>query len=255
MIAGIIAARVSSSRLYGKVLFDIYGKSVLERMVERMRFSKNLDKIIVATSTNPNDDLIEALCKKNKIEYFRGPEDDLLKRYKMLVDSMNIDVIAKFGADCPLIDPNVVDKVIDVYLNHNYDYVSNYGPPPRTYPEGMTLDVYSSKILTEAYNEGKKPSEREHISPFFWNNNQRYSIHRVDYEIDLSKYRLALDYEDDFKLINLIYNEFLSKKELFTLEDIINWLNLNPEAYKINSYIMPNQGLLRSYEEDKKHKL
>ncbi len=242
---------MDSTRLPGKVLFEIDGKTIIEIMVERMKHSKKLDRIIVATSTSKKDDLIENFCLKNNIECYRGSEDNLIARYKEITDLIGVDIIAKFGADCPLIDPIVIDEVISTYLDNNYDYVSNYGPPPRTYPEGMTLDVYSAKILSEAFNEAQRPSEKEHISPFFWNNPERYRLHRVDYKIDLSKIRLSLDYPEDYKLIQIIFkNLFMNNTNFFTFEDIIHFLDDNPDLVKINSHIESNMGLKRSFKED-----
>jgi len=237
LIAGIVAARMESTRLPEKALFEICGKPVIQIMTERMKPARKLDRIIIATSNNKKDDLIENFCKENGIECYRGSEESPVDRYKKISDSIGADVIAKFGADCPLIDPKVIDHVIDIYLNNNYDYVSNYGPPPKTYPEGSTLDVYSSKTLTEAYNEAKKPSELEHISPFICNRPKRYKLYRVDYKKDISNYRFSLDYQEDFQVIKSIYEALYPINPLFTLEDIISWLDSNPEIFKINSHI------------------
>lgn len=240
---------MESTRLPGKVLFEICRKSIIQIMIERMKLAKKLDRIIIATSNNKKDDLIENFCNENNIECHRGSEENLIDRYKKISDSIDADVIAKFGADCPLIDPKVIDYVIDIYLNNNYDYVSNYGPPPKTYPEGSTLDVYSSKILTEAYNEAKKPSELEHISPFICNRPKRYKLHRVDYKKDISNYRFSLDYQEDFHVIKSIYEALYPIDPFFTLEDIISWLDSNPEIFKINSHI--HFDLENYYKKDK----
>ena len=236
MIAGIVAARMESTRLPGKVLFEINGKTIIQIMVDRMKFSKKLDKIIIATSTNPNDDLVETYCKKNNIECYRGSEENLISRYKQISDSINADIIVKFGADSPLIDPKIIDHVIEIYLKNNYDFVSNYGIP-KTYPEGSALEVYSSLILNEAYNEAKKPSELEHISPFICNRPERYNLHRVDYKKDISNYRFSLDYQEDFVVIKSIFEALHPINPNFTLEDIISWLDVNPKIFEINSHI------------------
>jgi spore coat polysaccharide biosynthesis protein SpsF len=237
LIAGIVAARMESTRLPGKALFEICAKTIIQIMVERMKSSKKLDRIIIATSTNKKDDLIEKFCRENDIECYRGHEENLIARYKKISDLIGTDVIAKFGADSPLIDPKVIDEVIDIYLNNDYDYVSNYWPPPKTYPEGTGLDVYSAKTLTEAYNEAKKPSELEHINPFICNRPNSYKLHRVDYKKNISNYRFSLDYQEDFVVIKSIYEALYPKNSYFTLEDIIAWLHSNPEIFKINSHI------------------
>ena len=154
MIAAIISARTGSTRFPNKVLLDISGKTALERMIERVKNAKTIDRIIIATSTNKIDDSIEKLCKQINIECVRGSENDLLSRYQLVVEKVKPDIIVKMGADSILIDPLMIDKVVSTFLTNKYDYVSNYGIP-KTYPEGCTADVYTSKTLQEAYLEAK----------------------------------------------------------------------------------------------------
>lgn len=251
MIVGIIAARMASTRLPGKVMLTICGKTILEHMVDRVTHSRTLDKVLIATSTDESDDVIEALCRRTGIECIRGPNEDLLSRYKMVCDAVGADIIAKMGADSPLIDPSIIDKVVKIFVNNDYDYVSNYGPFPRTYPEGIALDVYTSKTLDEVYNEAKKPSEREHISPFIWMRPERYRIYRVDCEKDLLKYRLCLDYKEDYYVIKSVFEGLYPQNPFFTMEEIIEWLDAHPDILKINSHIKPYEGLLKSLEQDK----
>ena len=251
-IVGIIAARISSSRLPGKVMLKLGNKIILRHMIDRMKVAKKLDNIVVATSLNPNDDVLYEYCRQNSIDCYRGDENDLIDRYYTISKKINCDVIARFGADCPLIDPKIIDKVITIYLENDFDFVSNHGPPPKTYPEGMTLDVYSANILCEAFHDAKKPSEREHISPFFWNNPKRYRLHRVDYHTDISKYRLSLDYSEDFELIQIIFKKLYNENVIFSLEEIIQFLEKNPKIKKINSHIEQSIGIKRSFEEDKR---
>ena len=249
-ITAIIAARTGSSRLPNKVLLDISGKTALERMIERVKNAKTLDRIVIATSTNKRDDSIENICKQINVECIRGSENDLLSRYYLVVEKIQPDIIVKMGADSILVDPFVIDKVVKTFLTNKYDYVSNYGIP-KTYPEGCTADVYTSKTLREAFLEAKKPSEREHISPFMWNNPHRYALYRVDYEKDLSSYRLSLDYEEDYIVIKSIFEALYPKNPYFTLEDMISWLDNNPEIIKLNSHFRPSEGLLKSLRQDK----
>jgi spore coat polysaccharide biosynthesis protein SpsF len=250
LITGIIAARVGSSRLPNKVLLDILGKTALERMIERVKKSKTINNIVIATSTKKNDDVIENLCNEINIKCIRGSEDDLLSRYQLVIDKINPDIIVKMGADSILIDPLTIDKVVNTFLSHKFDYVSNYAIP-KTYPEGCTADVYTSKILTEAFLHAKKPSEREHIAPYFWNNSKKYSLFRVDYETDISNFRLSLDYKEDYIVIKSIFENLYHKNPYFTLENIISWLKENPQVKKINSHYQPSEGLFRSFKHDK----
>ena len=249
-ITAIVAARTGSSRLPNKVLLDISGKTALERMIERVKNSKTIDNIVIATSTKNKDDPIEKLCKQINIECVRGSEEDLLSRYQLVVEKVKPDIIVQMGADSILIDPLVIDKVVSTFLTNKYDYVSNYGIP-KTYPEGCTADVYTSKTLTEAFLKAKKPSESEHINPFFWNNPEQYISFRVDYEKDISNYRLSLDYKEDYIVIKSIFEALYPKNPCFTLEDIISWLEKNPEIQKINSHFLANEGFFKSFKQDK----
>tara|TARA_B100000029_G_scaffold513062_1_gene611452 strand:+ start:2079 stop:2855 length:777 start_codon:yes stop_codon:yes gene_type:complete len=249
-ITAIIAARTGSSRLPNKVMLDLLGKTALERMIERVKMSKTIDNIVIATSTQKNDKVIEKLCNEINIECITGSEDDLLSRYQLVVEKINPEIIVKMGADSILIDPLTIDKVVKTFLSNEYDYVSNYGIP-KTYPEGCTADVYTSKTLTEAFLNAKKPSEREHINPYIWNNPQKYTSFRVDYEKDISNFRLSLDYKEDYIVIKTIFENLYPKNNYFTLENIIEWLEKNPQIKKINSHYQASIGLLKSFKQDK----
>ncbi len=253
MNAAIIQARLSSSRLPGKIFLEACGMSMLEHMITRVKRSKKIDEIVIATTNNSVDDLIEIWCKKHKIKYFRGPERDVLKRYKLAKDFINADTIIRLGADSPLIDPKIIDDVLEIYEQNNYDFVSNLFPVDgRTYPDGVNVEVFSSKLLDIADSNAKKPSEREHVTFYFWMRPEHFKIFRHDYEKDLSKFRFNLDYLQDFCLIRLVFEELFPKNNYFTLNDVIDWLNKNPEVFKINSMIESNQGWNKSFEEDKK---
>lgn len=251
MIAAIIQARMSSSRLPGKIMLRACGKTMLELMIERVQKAHTLDKILVATTINPADDIIVNLCKDIGVQYFRGPEEDVLLRYKLAADVVNADTIVRLSSDCPLIDPIVIDKIVNVYVNGNFDFVNNLSPLPRTYPDGMMVEVFSKDLLNEINREAIKPSHREHVTFFMWMQPNRYKIHRVDYEKDLSQYRLNLDYAEDYDMIKSVFENLYEKDKFFTMEDTINWLNAHPKILELNSHIVPNQGWLKSFEKDK----
>jgi len=251
MIAVIIQARMSSTRLPEKIMLEVCGKSLLEHMILRIKKSKKIDKILVATTINKKDDVIEKFCKQKQIEYFRGPEDDVLSRYKLASDYLNSDTIVRICSDCPLLDSNIVDDVINIFQKGNYDYVNNLVPLPRTYPDGLLVEVFSSKVLNESYVEAKKPSDREHVTFFMWNQPKRYNIYRLDYKEDLSKYRFNLDYSEDFIVIKAIYESLYPNNSNFLMRDIINWLNNHPEIMNINSHIKSNQGWKSAFKKDR----
>lgn len=251
MIVGIIQARMGSTRLPGKIMLEVAGKSMLEHMIERISLSKKMDKIIVATTKNKIDDVIEKICKKNKIQYLRGSEQDVLSRFKDAADITNASTIVRLGADSPLLDATIIDDVIDCYEKNHYDYVSNLFPRPATYPDGVMVEVFSSKILENADKNAKKPSEREHVTFYIWMQPKKFKIHRVDFKIDLSKYRFNLDYKEDYELIKKIFENLLPIKKFFQMNDIIEWLKKNPQVFEINSHIEALQGWKNSFKEDK----
>ena len=250
MIVAIIQARMGSSRLPRKIMLDACGKTFLEHMIDRVSQSKTLDKIIIATSLNKDDDIIEDFCKKKNITYFRGPEDDVLSRYKMAADETQADVIVRLTSDTPVLHHTIIDRVVQTYTNNNYDYVSNCVPLPRTYPDGMNVEVFSKKLLNEIHDNAKKPSEREHVTLFVVFKPEKYKIFRVDYEKDVSKYRFNLDYELDHKLLKTVFEKLYFKNPNFTMEDVIKLLEDNPSIFQINSEIKPYEGMLKSFIED-----
>jgi len=252
MIGAIIQARMNSSRLPGKVMLKVKNKSLLEHMLIRVKPSKKLDKIVVATSNESSDDIIEKFCQNNEIEYFRGDEDDVLGRYYDAAKKFSIDLVVRLTGDTPLIDPFVIDKIINYYQNNKYDYVSNYFPFPRTYPDGYNVEIFSFEILKKAYFEAKRPSEREHVTPFITMQPQLFSIGKVDHEKDFSKFRLNLDYHEDYLLIKQVFNHLYDDDNLFNLEDIIRFLENNPSIATLNSQVKPYENIIKSFENDKK---
>ena len=252
MIVAIIQARTRSTRLPHKIFLKSLGKTMLEHMLERVKRAKHIQKIVIATSTNNTDDEIENFCLLHNLNYVRGPENDVLSRFYMASKKFKAKIIVRLTSDNPLIDPFVIDKVITTFQKDKFDFVSNYVPFPRTYPDGMAVEVFSSKVLKNAFLHAKKPSEREHVTFFTWKQPKKYRIFRVDYHYDISKYRFTLDYKVDFEVINNIIKSLYPKNPNFSLEDIIQWLKKNPEIANLNSHIPPNLGWEKSLEEDRK---
>lgn len=215
----------------------IAGKSLLLQMFDRVSAANLSGNKIIATTVQAIDDPIIELCKKNKISFFRGHSIDLLDRHYKAALKFNADVVVKIPSDCPLIDPSVIDKVIKYYINNRdkFDFVSNLHPP--TYPDGNDVEVISMKALKEAWIEAKRPLEREHTTPFFWENQERFKIGNVQWDkgLDYSmSHRFTIDYEDDYLFIKNIYDELYPKKRFFTLDDILNLLERKHELKKIN---------------------
>ncbi len=236
-IVTVIQARVSSTRLRNKVLKDLCGKPLLIRMIERVQASRYAGMTVVATSTEKEDDSIEKLCKENNIEVYRGSLTDLLDRHYQVGKKYNADAVIKIPSDCPLIDPQIIDKVIKFYLdNHNkFDYVSNLHPA--TYPDGNDVEIMSFNTIEQAWNEATKDFEREHTTPYIWENKNKFRIGNVEWESGLdysTKHRWTIDYEEDYLFIRTVYEKLYNKKPTFGLHDILNLLKEKPYIYKIN---------------------
>ncbi|CDX03136.1 Spore coat polysaccharide biosynthesis protein F, CMP-KDO synthetase [Desulfitobacterium hafniense] len=233
----IVQARMTSTRLPGKVLMPVLGKPLLEYQIERLRRVGNSQEIIVATTTNVTDQPIVDLCRRLEVKMFRGPEEDVLTRYYEAAEENALDIVVRITSDCPLIDPNVVERVITFFLEYagNYDYVSN--SLQGTYPQGMDTEVFSYKALSEAYREAARQMEREHVTPFFYLNPRRYCLGNVMYKEDQSRHRWTVDTLEDFKLVAKIIEYFYPLNPCFTLEDILKLLNKNPDWFAINAHI------------------
>ncbi len=252
MIDAIIQARMNSSRLPGKVLLNINGRPMLSYMLERVGSAKSVDKIIVATSSEPQDDAIYDFCKKEAVFCYRGSLEDVLGRYYHAATEFKCKTIIRLTADCPLIDPNIIDSMIGTYHSGNYDYVANTAPPEgKTYPDGMDVEVFSCIALERAWKDAKKPSDREHVTFYFWKNRGFFSTFRKDLAVNWGEYRLTVDYPEDFELICILISNFYKINPVFTMEDVIAFLDANPDIKKINTHIVPNQGWKPALEKDK----
>jgi spore coat polysaccharide biosynthesis protein SpsF len=195
-VLGIIQARMNSSRLQGKVLRDLGGITVLALMVHRLRSSACLSKVIVATTNSPDDDILVEKCLGLGIEVFRGDELDVLRRFKDAADwQKNYETIVRFTADCPFIDPEIVDEVVTEFFRSGSKYCSNRLPPPlrRTYPIGLDVEVFSRAGLLEAEMNSVTIYEREHVTPYFYTRSKHNEIHIMQLESDLSDIRLTID--------------------------------------------------------------
>jgi spore coat polysaccharide biosynthesis protein SpsF len=236
-IVTVIQARTSSNRLPNKIFLPLTGKPLLLRMYERVAASKLKGTIVIATTTDKSDDKVEALCKEYQLICYRGHSTDLLDRHYQTAKLFNADAVVKIPSDCPLIDSNVIDKVLQFYIDNpnKYDYVSNLHPA--TYPDGNDVEIFSMKALVNALVNAKRNMEREHTTPYFWENPDKFRIGTVDWESSLDysmSYRFTIDYEKDYNFIKSVYDELYPLNNIFTLEDILDLLERKPEIKKIN---------------------
>ena len=234
----IIQARMTSERLPGKVLKTINGKPVLEIMLNRLDRIRKKFKVIVATSDTRDDDKIEKLCAKLTSECFRGPLHDVMQRYIMCAQSYNIEHIVRLTGDAPLIDPELVYDSINEYRNRKIDYLSTTYPPNlRQYPDGMDVEIFKLKDLKKFYKTGPNKEFKEHVTFQFWKNN--YKCFNLKPSQNLSRYRLTLDYDEDFILIKKIFNDLNIN---CTLNEIIDYLKKNPKVFELNQKYEFGQG-------------
>ncbi|KAF3362075.1 hypothetical protein PHSC3_001386 [Chlamydiales bacterium STE3] len=231
----IVQARMGSTRLPGKVLKEVLGKPLLTHLIERLKKSKLAKQIVIATTKLPEDDLIEQLANDQQVSIFRGSEDDVLERYLLAAREVQADVIVRITSDCPLMDPEIVDKGIGLFLSHfpQYDYVSN--TLYRTYPRGMDVEVFSMKALETAALLARNPAEREHVTLYLVNHPERFSLSNFTCSQNHAFYRWTVDTEEDFRLVSQLFE--MSLPAFPTLESLLLLNKEHPELHLINSHI------------------
>ncbi len=241
----IIQARMSSTRLPNKVLKKIKNIPLLEYEIQRVKQSKKIDKIIIATSIQKIDDKIEKLCQKIGIACFRGSEDDVLDRYyQCALKHPLYNNIIRITGDCPLIDPAVIDQIIVFFEKNNYDYASNM--MEETFPDGMDTEIFTRDALIESAEKAKLASEREHLTQYIVKN-KKFKKGNFAAAHDWSHFRLTVDNPEDFEVISfLIKNSKITDSYL----DYISLLTKNPKIMIKNMKIKRNEGLIKSLRED-----
>jgi len=249
MIGCIIQARMGSTRLPGKILKKV-DKDIpsLQYTINQLKFSKNIDKIVIATTDLAEDDVIETFVKKQNLDCFRGNAENVLDRYYQCAKKFRFDGIVRITADCPLIDPFITDQVIQVFIDSGCDYVPNVFP--RTFPDGLETEVIRFSSLEIAWKNAKLPSEKEHVTSYFKNNKEKFRIKNVENDINLSDLRWTLDYEEDLQLIQEIIKKI--KKNPIQMKDVLELFAREPNLLQINKNHAPNEGYQKSLEEDKK---
>jgi len=247
----IVQVRMSSSRLPGKVMMKVDSKHpVLYYVITQLQFSKNLDKIIVATSTHEEDDIIADYVNNLGIICFRGSLKDVLDRYYQCAKEFSVKDIVRITSDCPLIDPTIVDEVIEKFKSNSYDVFTNSGPFPGTFPQGTDVEVFSFQALEKAWKNAKKPSEREHVTAYFYNNENDFKIGYLNHSKNISHLRWCVDRIPDLELVRKIVSKINKKPILMT--HILDLFSKEPHLQDINKNHIVNEGGLKSLEEDKK---
>ncbi|UOQ42871.1 glycosyltransferase family protein [Halobacillus salinarum] len=241
-VAAIIQARLSSTRLAGKIMKQVLGKPLLEYQIERIKRAKLVDVICVATTTKESDQPIIDLCRRLSIPYVQGSEEDVLSRYYKAAKIVKADCIVRLTSDCPLIDPAVMDAVINKYISNypQYHYVSNV--IERTYPRGLDVEAFSMSVLTHLHKSLTKQNYREHVTLYVNKHPANYSIAHVKNKSgDYSHIRLTVDTIEDFQLIEKIITELYPLNKCFTFEDVLSLLSKHSDWLEINANVQQKE--------------
>ena len=225
---------------------DIAGKPMLFHVVDRVKQTHSIDLVTIATSTHTDDDIIEIFCQEEGIPCFRGSPNDVLDRYYQAASYFAADIIVRLTADCPLLDPAIIDKVIQAFHSDKLDYVANV--LEYTFPDGLDTEVFSHKTLERTWQEANLKSEREHVTPYIYNHRELFGIGMVKHDVDLSQLRWTVDEPEDLEFVRSVYKHMNSTK--FGMSEILDLLQQYPELNKKNADIMRNMGYLKSIQED-----
>lgn len=248
-ITALVQCRLSSTRLPGKTLMKIKGDSLLGHLVKRIKASKYVTDIVIATTTKEIDDAIVRFSKKREIKYFRGSEEDVLDRFYRASLEYSLETIVRVTPDCPMLDPQVMDSVVLKFIEGGYDYVSNVIIP--TFPDGLDTEVFSFKTLKRAWEEARLPSEREHVTAYIIKHPELFRLFNVKKEgADLSWMRWTVDTESDFEFVSNVFEGLYSQDEIFYMNDVISFITKYPKLANINKDIMRNEGLEKSLIQD-----
>ena len=248
-IIAVVQARVSSSRLPGKVLKPLAGKPMIVRQLERIKASQHIDKIILATSEDPSDSELVEVCRQiDGVESFRGSLNDVLDRFYRAVQPHGPKYVVRLTGDCPLIDPEIVDHLISFFLSSGVDYASNTLRP--TFPDGLDAEVFKFSILEEAWKNAKLPSHREHVTPYLYAPENGFKLACYEADSDFSHLRWTVDEQLDYQLVSEIFKSLYPQKPLFHFRDVLEFLETRPELSKLNLKFDRNEGLRKSENAD-----
>lgn len=250
-IGVIVQARTSSSRLPEKVLMDLpYGSrvSVLEQVIRRLKQSTILNKIIIATTYDDEDEKIVDVAKKEKVNYFKGSKYNVLKRYYLAAKENNLDIIVRITSDCPCIDYTIMDDIIKTHMNTNSDYTSN--KIKESFPRGLDVEVFNFDVLENAFENADNDFEREHVTPFIYKSHpELFKITSFEINENFSDIRVTLDTKEDYALLSCVYDNLYEENNFFLLEDILRLFNEKPWLNMINQNIIQKKVCLNLSEE------
>jgi spore coat polysaccharide biosynthesis protein SpsF len=233
-VIAIIQARMGSTRLPGKVLIDVGGQTVLSRVVQRARRASRVDEIVIATTTSAGDDPVVKESEHLGARVFRGSERDVLDRYFCAAKHFDADPVVRITSDCPLIDPELIDEVVDKFFHEHADFACNVWP--RTYPRGLDVEVFSAAALTRVSKLANQPHQCEHVTPLFYERQDLFRIRSVQGHVDASAYRWTLDTPEDLRLIRAIFGAFENGN--FGWREALAFVESSPELSAINAHVI-----------------
>ena len=231
----IIQARMGSRRLPGKVLLDLGGETVLARVVHRLQRSREINKIVVATTSTSDDDAIVTECERLHVLCYRGSEHDVLDRYYHASCVHAAETIVRITSDCPVIDPQLADETVITLMDQKADYASNV--LVRTYPRGLDTEVFTATALERAWREAGEPHQREHVTPYLYEHPEIFRLSSVSGKVDYSRYRWTLDTREDLELLRRIYSHFDNRDD-FGWQDVLQLMEREPELAEFNSQVL-----------------
>lgn len=231
-VVAIVQARCGSTRLPGKVFELLSVKPLIWHVFDRLKGSHNINKFVLATTINVKDDKLAEWAKQNGIDCFRGSESDVLSRFYHCAKEFQADIVVRITADDPFKDHGIVDQAINLLIGGNLDFVCNNNPP--SYPEGMDIEVFTFNALEQSFLESKDPFEREHVTQYIHRNSDRFKIHNLKYDYDLSYLRWTIDTLSDLQMAREVYNNLYKEHVIFSFHEILEFLSKNPHIEIMN---------------------
>lgn len=248
-VIALIQARTGARRLPNKVLLKLGDKTVLEQVVSRVQAARRIDDIAVVTTVAVEDLKIVGLCSRNGIRVLCGSENDVLDRYYQAARLLGAGHVVRITADCPVMDPSVIDQVITAYFDCGADYCSN--ALTQTFPDGLDVEVFSFAALQKAWLRAARTSEREHVTPYIRNHKRMFKIVSLEHPKGLGAYRWTLDEPRDYTFLSRLFDGLYAGNPNFGMDEILQYLDANPGLKNINAAIKRNEGYAKSLKEDK----
>ena len=229
----VVQARMSSVRLQGKVLKPILGEPMLARQVERIRRAERIDALTVATSDQPSDDAVAALCERIGVDCYRGSLDDVLDRFHRAAARTRPEHVMRLTGDCPLTDPALLDQLVELHRSGGFDYSSN--TLRRTYPDGLDAEIFTYGLLERTWREAGSPRDREHVTPYMYEGERELRRGSLEDAVDRSAMRWTVDHPEDYEFVRRVFEALYPEDPAFDAESVHRLLAIHPEIAAVNA--------------------